>query len=113
MRDWIDIGEGRRSMRSIAAGVAELHGLRTADLYLPVRHKWVTHPRQEAMARMSYAGFSHHQIVHHFGLKNHTTSIHARHQFEERGPHYRVPLTLWTVKAVKQADRTSVVRGAA
>lgn len=82
------------TMRQIAADVASAHGLRALDLYRVKRHeKWVCHPRQEAMARMSYAGFSHPRIVKHFGLKNHTTSVYAKQEFEKRPEGYRVPMS--------------------
>jgi hypothetical protein len=111
-RDWISIS-GRPTMRQIAAEVADAHGVRPAALYTKVRHRWVVHPRQEAMARMSYAGFSHTQIVRHFGLKDHTTSIHAKQAFEARPPGYRVPPTITTVKAMRAADRALAQQEAA
>lgn len=106
MRDIIKLN-AKPTMRQIAADVAAAHGLPRADIYLPIRQKWVAHPRQEAMARMSYAGFSHPRIVRHFGLKDHTTSLHAKRAFEARGPNYRVPLTNWVVKTIKASARAA------
>jgi chromosomal replication initiation ATPase DnaA len=110
MRDWLVIG--RPSMRQIAAAVAQDHGLLVSDLYTLSRQKWLSHPRQEAMARMSWAGFSHTQIVRHFGLKDHTTSLHARRAVEARGLDYRVPKSKWT-RAVKAKARARSTEGVA
>lgn len=112
MRDWIYLGPPR-TMRQITMDVAKAHGLRLADIYAPSRQKWVSHPRQEAMARMSWAGFSHPQIVRHFGLKDHTTSWHARRCVEARGLDYRVTLTAWQVWNIKSPARSLTQKEAA
>lgn len=73
-----------RSMREIATDTATECGLRVADLrgrYVP---RPVSHVRQYAMAAMHAEGFSHHQIIRFFGLKDHTTSIWACRAVAER-----------------------------
>lgn len=106
MRDWI-IVNARPSMRQIAQSVAEAHGLPAAELYTHNRQKWVSHPRQEAMARMSDAGFSHTQIVRHFGFENHTTSVHAKNAVALRGLDYRVPKSKWTLAVIRARARAA------
>jgi len=106
-RDIIDL---RATMRQIAAEVAAAHGLRPRDIYLPIRQRWVVHPRQEAMARMSEAGFSHTQIVRHFGLTDHTTSVYAKRAVQARARDYRVTMTGSQLKRMKAVFRALAER---
>lgn len=68
----------RRSMREIAEEVARQHGLTLAELKSPTPAPAVSHPRQEAMCLMMAERFTTGQIKLFFGLKDHTTVLHAK-----------------------------------
>lgn len=82
-RDWIFITKPR--MVDIAERVAAENRMALAELRSDCRLRRVAWPRQNAMAEMHRYGYSHHQIVRFFGLKNHTTSVHAKQAVAERG----------------------------
>lgn len=81
----------RRTMREIADEVAAEFGLTRADLNRPERCFRISRPRQEAIRRcrlvLDDAGrpvFSYPQIARFFGLKDHTTAIHAERAAQAR-----------------------------
>ncbi len=72
---------------AIAAEVAAKHGLTVAQLRERTSRRVRSWPRQEAMAKCYDAGLTNMQVAMWFGLKNHTTTIHARKRWAERsGP---------------------------
>lgn len=72
------------SMKTIAERTAAEFGLEAAELKLLGKANYVIWPRQIAMTRMYDTGrFSNTQIARFFGLKNHTTVIHARRTVAE------------------------------
>jgi chromosomal replication initiation ATPase DnaA len=75
----------RRSMREIAEEVALRHRLYVHDLKAPTRAVRISHPRQEAMVEMRAEGFSTTQIARFFGMKDHTTVLHAEAAVAKRG----------------------------
>ena len=64
-------------MRDIAAEAALRHQMTVDGLKEKTRRRAVSWPRQEAMAEMKGAGFSHRQIARFFGFDNHTSSVRA------------------------------------
>lgn len=73
------------TMRSVAETVAARHGMTLDDLRANTRQHYIAHRRQEAMAAIYATGlFSNLQIARFFGLKDHTTVIHARQAHERR-----------------------------
>lgn len=67
------------TLHDIAREVGDSYGLKLSDLRLPTHRRAIARPRQEAMARMYATGrFSNLKIANFFGLKDHSTVIHAR-----------------------------------
>ena len=71
-------------MAAATLAVAQAHGLTVQQLRARTRARRIAHPRQEAMALMraqtrpcGRPRFSCLQIARYFGLKNHSTCIHA------------------------------------
>ncbi len=72
------------SMAEAAQAVARAHGLTVQQLRARTRERRIAHPRQEAMVLMRAQArpcgrprFSCLQIARYFGLKNHSTCVHA------------------------------------
>ncbi len=72
------------SMAEAALAVARTHGLTVQQLRARTRERRIAHPRQEAMVLMraqirpcGRPRFSCLQIARYFGLKNHSTCVHA------------------------------------
>ncbi len=78
-------GPGSRlSMAEAAAAIAAAHGLTVRQLRSHTRAHDISHPRQDAMALMraqtrpcGRPRYSCLQIARYFGLKNHSTCVHA------------------------------------
>ncbi len=71
-------------MAEAALAVARTHGLTVQQLRARTRERRIAHPRQEAMVLMraqtrpcGRPRFSCLQIARYFGLKNHSTCVHA------------------------------------
>ena len=75
----------KRTMREIATAVAQEHGLTLEELRNPTHARRISWPRQEAMTAMRaelqpdgrHSAYSLNQIARFFGMKDHTTVIHA------------------------------------
>ena len=65
------------TMPEIILDVAAKHRLDPADITGRNRAFAISHPRQEAMARMRDAGFSTTQIGRVLGRRDHTTIVHG------------------------------------
>lgn len=71
-----DAGD-KRTMREIAADVAQAHRLTLDDLRQPTHARRIAWPRQEAMAAIRATGrYSYPQIGRFFGM-DHTSVIHG------------------------------------
>ena len=65
------------TMHQIILDVAAAHDLKPTDITGRNRAFAISHPRQEAMARMRAAGFSTTQIGRVLGRRDHTTIVHG------------------------------------
>lgn len=73
-----------KRMAEIAVEVARAHGLTLVDLKSRNRAQRISHPRQEAMAKMHQTGrFRLTQIARFFGV-DHTTVLYGVRQYEAR-----------------------------
>lgn len=77
MHPWRPMGIGCRPRAEIAAEIAARFGLTVAELMEPTRSRRASWPRMVAIAAMRAHGWSHGRCAGFFGLKDHTTSIHA------------------------------------
>lgn len=68
----------RASMHEIATAVAAAKGVTLESLRAHTRRRPVCWARQEALALIHAAGWSNAQAARFMGLKDHTTTVHAR-----------------------------------
>ena len=72
-------------MADVLAWVAEKHGLTVKELKGPGRHRYVVHPRQEAMWIMVRVhGYSATAAGGFIGGRDHSTVAHACKAYEKR-----------------------------
>ena len=77
------VADPRRQAKYIAKVVALHFGLAPEEIFRPSRLRHIARPRQVAMVLIGrLLGWSGPRIVRFFGLRDHTTYIHARRQVE-------------------------------
>lgn len=75
---WKGEMRARESMRDICTAVADAHGMTLEQLRTPTAARRFSWPRQVALTAMHADGWSNAQAAHYVGLRNHTTTVHAR-----------------------------------